>query len=434
MPAAAAAPGMMDAPALTRIIEEAPSRPLSASLEEMLNRYAVQLEARLLNHEVEEYRRQECADRKTEDGNAAAVRNGYHREREFLTGYGPLPVRVPRLRAPDGKPLSCYSALVPRYVRRSGRIKEALPYLYLKGLAQGEIGPALAGLYGEEALRNVSPAVTDRLKEEWVREYREWCRSDLGAEDWLYVWADTVYLSVWGEGENKQCFLAMIGCNARGEKRLLVLETASSEHSENWEVLLDGLRVRDLRDPRLAIADGAGGFWKVLRKIFPATGYQRCWMHNARNLAAMLPKKHQKKAHVQLRDVWKAMDDDEAKEGAEKFIGPYGRKYPEIAESLRKDLPLLLTFFDFSAEHRRSIRSTNAIESMFSGVEHRARQSRGCLSPESATGMTCKIGRDSEKRRRCLSGHRRLADVLEFKPFKNGLPVQPDSAQDALAA
>jgi len=156
------------------------------------------------------YRRQECADRKTEDGKAAVVRYGYHRERGFLTGYGPLPVRVPRLRAPDSKPLSCYSALVPRYVGRSGRIEEALPYLYLKGLAQGEIGPALAVMCGEDALRNVSSGVTGNLKEKWVREHREWCRTDLGAEDWLYVWADAVYLSVRGN-ENKQCFLAIIG-------------------------------------------------------------------------------------------------------------------------------------------------------------------------------------------------------------------------------
>jgi len=132
--------------------------------------------------------------------------------------------------------------------------------------------------------------------------------------------------------------LVISGCNAKGEKRLLALETASSKHNENWEVLLDGLRVRGLRDPRLAIAEGVGGFWKALHKVSPATRHQRFWMYNARNLAAMLLKKHQKKAHVQLRDVWKAMDADGAKEGAEKFIGRYGRKYPEIADSLRKDL------------------------------------------------------------------------------------------------
>jgi len=226
----------------------------------------------------------------------------------------------------------------------------------------------------------------------------------------------------------------MIGYNTKGEKRLLALETASSEHYENCEALPDGLRTCGLRDRRPAIAGGAGGFRKALRKVFPATRYQRCWVHKARNLAAMVPKKRQKKAHVQIRDVRKAMDADEAKEGAEKLIGRYGRKYPEIAESLRKDLPLLPAFFDFPAEHRKSNRSTNAIESMFSGVKRRAGQSRGRLSPESATGMACKIGRDSEKRRRRLSCYRRLADALEFKPFKNGLPAQPDSAQDALAA
>ncbi len=211
----AAAPGMTDDPALARILEEAPLRPLRASLEEMLKRYAVQLVARLLHHEAAEYRRQECADRKAEDGNAALVRNGHRREREFLTGYGPVPVRVPRLRALDGKPLSCYSVAVPRYVSRSGRIEDALPYPYLKGPAQGEIGPVLAVLYGEEALRNVSPAATGRPKDEWVRECREWLRADPSAEGWLYIWVDGVYLSV-RESEHKQCFLAIIGCNAQG--------------------------------------------------------------------------------------------------------------------------------------------------------------------------------------------------------------------------
>jgi len=99
---------------------------------------------------------------------------------------------------------------------------------------------------------------------------------------------------------------------------------------------------------------------------------------------------------------------------------------------------MLLTLFNFPAEHWMSIRSTNPIESMFSSVKHRARQARGCLSPESATGMLYKIGRDSEKCRRRLRGRRRLADVLEFKPFKNNLPMpdenQPESVQDAQAA
>jgi len=157
-------------------------------------------------------------------------------------------------------------------------------------------------------------------------------------------------------------------------------------------------------------------------------------VHKARNLAAMLPKRHKKQAHTEPEEIRNAMDADEAKEAAEEFMGRYGRKHPDIAESLRKDLPPLPALFDFLAEHWKSIRRTNTIESMLSGVKHRTRQARGCLLPESATGMTCKVGRDSEKRWRCLSGYRRLAGVLEFKAFKNGLPVQPESAQDALAA
>jgi len=199
---------------------------------------------------------------------------------------GPLPVRVPRLRALEGKPLSCYSALVRRYARRTRGIEEALPYLCLKGLAQGEIGPALAVLSGEGALRNVSPAVTGCLKKEWVREYREWRQADLGADDWLYIWVDGLYLSV-RESEHKQCFLAIIGCNARGERRLPALETAASEHSGNWEVLLDGMRARGLRDPRPATADGASCFRRAPGKVCASTRYWRCWMHEARNLAAI---------------------------------------------------------------------------------------------------------------------------------------------------
>jgi len=195
--------------------------------------------------------------------------------------------------------------------------------------------------------------------------------------------------------------------------------------SREPEASLDGLRACGLRDPRLAIADGAGGFWRAPGKAFPATRYQRCWMHKAHNLAAMLPRRHKKQARSDPEEIRNAMDADEAKEAAEEFMGRNGRKRPGIDESLRKDLPPPLIFFDFPAERRKSIRSANTIEPMLSGGKRRARQARECLSPETATGMARKIGRDSGKCRRRLNGCRRLADVLESKPLKNGLPLQP---------
>lgn len=365
------------------------------------------------------------ADRRLADGRAGVVRNGYLPEREIQTGLGPVTVRIPKVRVKTGEPVTFRSALVPPYVRKTRSLEAALPWLYLKGVSSGEMEAALEVLIGPEA-KGLSASTVSRLKQSWAQEYQEWQKSRLDKERWVYVWADGVYSGLRVE-QTKLCALVVIGVNDRGEKRLLAIEDGVRESTQSWREVLLKLKARGLNVPRLAIGDGAMGFWAALEEVYGDTRQQRCWMHKTMNVLNCLPPSIQPKAKQALHEIWQADTQEEAEKAFDLFLRTYEAKYPKATRCLQKDREELLVFYDFPAQHWQSIRTTNPIESTFGTIRHRTNRSKGCLTRDGMLHMMFKLGLCAAKNWRRQRGYAYLAKVITGVNFKNGIEAtQPD--------
>jgi len=266
------------------------------------------------------------AGRRTETGHAGVVRNGYLPQRELQTSLGPVTVKIPKVRAKTGEPVTFQSALVPPYIRKTRSLEAALPWLYLKGISSGEMGAALEVLVGPKA-KGLSASTVSRLKQAWAQEYRYWSDKRLDQDQWVYIWADGVYSGLRAE-RAKLCALVIIGVNERGEKHFLAIEDGVRESTQSWrEVLLD-LKSRGLNAPQLAIGDGAMGFWSALDEVYPDTRHQRCWVHKTANILNKLPKSLQPKVKQSLHNIWQAETRKDAQRAYDLFVQTYDAKYP----------------------------------------------------------------------------------------------------------
>ena len=364
---------------------------------------------------------EEHAERRTADGKAGVVRNGYLPERELQTGVGPVTVRIPKVRVKTGEPVTFHSALVPPYVRKTKSLEAALPWLYLKGISSGEMSEALAVLVGQEAT-GLSASTVSRLKQVWAEQYSRWREARLDKERWVYIWADGVYSGLRAE-QAKLCALVVVGVNERGEKHFLAIEDGVRESTQSWREVLLGLQSRGMNAPELAIGDGAMGFWAALEEIYPKTRQQRCWMHKTMNVLNYLPKSTQAKAKQSLHEIWQAETKAAAEKAFELFIKIYEPKYPKATLCLQKDRTELLAFYDFPAQHWQSIRTSNPIESTFATIRHRTKRSKGCLSRDGMLHMMFKLGQCAEKKWRRLRGFDYLAKVVTGIKFKDGVEV-----------
>ena len=327
-------------------------------------------------------------DRRLADGRAGVVRNGHLPERDIQTGLGPVTVRIPKVRAKTGEPVTFRSALVPPYVRKTQSLEAALPWLYLKGVSTGEMSAALEVLVGPEA-KGLSASTVSRLKRTWSEEYQAWREVPLDRDRWVYVWADGVYSGLKAE-QAKLCALVIIGVNERGEKHFLSIEDGVRESTQSWREVLLKLKSRGMNAPRLAIGDGAMGFWAALEEVYPQTRQQRCWMHKTANVLNCLPKSLQPKAKQALHEIWQAETREDAGKAFDLFLVTYEPKYPKAALCLEKDREELMAFYDFPAQHWQSIRTSNPIESTFATIRHRTKRSKGCLSPPSPHHLACR--------------------------------------------
>lgn len=358
-------------------------------------------------------------DRRTPGGRAGVVRNGHHPERDIQTGIGPVKVKIPKVRAKTGAPVSFHSALVPPYVRKTQTLEAAIPWLYLKGISTGEMGAALKALLGPNAT-GFSAKTVARLKAQWAAEYKTWCKADLSRDEWVYIWADGIYSGLRG-ADDKLCALVIIGVNARGHKEFLAIQDGVRESTQSWREVLVGLADRGLKAPKLAVGDGAMGFWAALDEVFPDTVHQRCWMHKTGNILNKLPKSSQPKAKGMLHDIWKAETRKDAEKAFELFVKTYTEKFPEAVNLLHKDRTELLAFYDFPAMHWQSIRTTNPIESAFATIRHRTKRSKGCLTRDGMLHMMFKLGQCAQDNWRKLRGFTHLAEVIEGINFKDGI-------------
>ena len=365
----------------------------------------------------------------TEDGKAAVVRNGYLPKRPIQTGLGDLEVQVPKVRDRSGTGIKFNSVLVPPYLKRTKTIEEFLPWLYLRGISTGDFSETLKHLLGPDA-PGLSSATISRLKQDWEADYKDWNKRDLTKKRYVYVWADGIYSNV--RMDDRLCLLVIIGSDEHGRKELLALSDGYRESAASWEEVLTDLAQRGLKlPPKLAVGDGALGFWKALSKLWPDTDQQRCWVHKTANILEKLPKAIQPKVKDALHNIWQAETREDAYKAFDNCIERFSPKYPKAMDCLAKDKNSLLVFYDYPAENWQHIRTTNPIESVFATVRLRTTKTKNCGSRITTLAMAFKLMETAQKKWQRLKGYQHLAEVITGVKFVNGIKQTEDQKQDA---
>lgn len=367
----------------------------------------------------------EYKDQKLPDGRQIVVRNGYLPERTIQTGIGDVEVQLPKVRDRSGSGIKFTSTLLPPYLKRSKSIEELIPWLYLKGISTGDYSEALCALLGKNA-RGLSANTISRLKSQWLNEHSQWQHQDLSQKRYVYFWADGIYSNV--RMDDRLCLLVIIGVTEHGKKELVAIEDGYRESSDSWEELFINLRQRGLtKPPKLAVGDGAMGFWKAISKVYPDCTHQRCWVHKTANVLNKLPKSVQPKVKAALQDIWMAETRKDAYKAFDNALERFGAKYSGAMECLKKDKEELLAFYDFPAEHWIHIRTTNPIESAFATVRLRTKKSKNCGSRETTLAMVYKLMQSAEKRWIKIRGFRLLTLVVNNVEFQDGLQISEQS-------
>ena len=361
------------------------------------------------------------------EGRRFIVRNGYLPEREILTGAGRLPVHAPRVRDKRGgeDAVRFSSRILPVYLRRSKRLDELIPWLYLRGISTGGMQDALTALLGKDAPA-LSANVVTKLTAEWREEFAAWQKRDLSKQEYVYLWADGIYCNIRLE-EERQCLLVVIGATKDGRKELVAVQDGLRESEQDWLALLTALRRRGLtKAPQLATGDGGLGFWAALAKAYPKTRKQRCWVHKVANVLSKLPRHSHGAARSALEAIWNAGKRDEAEKAVQAFRSAFGAKHPKAVECLLKDQEALLAFYDFPAEHWLHLRTTNPIESTFATVRLRHDKTKGNGTAAASLVMVFKLVQLAERSWRRLNGQAQLTQLVAGRKFVDG--VMQDAA------
>ncbi len=394
-------------------------------LDELVRDGARQMLAAALQAEVTAYIEQ-FAEVRDDDGRRMVVRNGYHQQRDVMTGAGAVMVHAPRVndRRVDqetGGRQRFSSRILPAWVRKSPKMAEVLPLLYLHGMSSLDFQPALEQFLGTSA--GLSAATITRLTVQWQDEARRFADRSLAEVDFVYLWVDGIHVNVRLEQE-KLCLLVMIGVRADGRKELVALTDGYRESTESWANLLRDCKRRGMRAPVLAMGDGALGFWAALREVFPQTREQRCWFHKMANVLSALPKSAHPAATRAMQDIFNAEDGDHARVAAKAFQLDYGTKFPKAAAKVTDDLDVLLQFYDYPAEHWVHLRTTNPIESTFATVRHRSRVTKGPGSRAAGLAMAFKLIEAAQSRWRAVNAPHLVALIRAGATFHQGKLVE----------
>ena len=366
------------------------------------------------------------------DGRQLVVRNGFHAAREVTTAAGAVSVRQPRVNDKridevSGQRRRFSSAILPAWSRKSPRVAEVLPLLYLHGLSSSDFGPALAQFLGSD--QGLSAATITRLTTQWQDEARVFNARSLAGTDYVYVWVDGIHLKVRLEAD-KVCLLVVIGVRADGRKELVALADGFRESAESWADLLRDCKRRGMAAPVLAVGDGALGFWKAVRDVFPETAEQRCWWHKIGNVLAALPKSAHPAAKKALAEIYNAEDKTHARAAAQAFAAEFGAKWPKAAAKITNDLDVLLAFYDYPAEHWIHLRTTNPIESTFATVRLRQRVTKGPGNRAAGVAMAFKLIEAAQQRWRMVNAPHLVALVRAGATFNNGKHIERRPVQD----
>ena len=406
---------------------------ITLALDELAREGARRMIAAALRAEADEYV-ERFSDEVDEEGRQRVVRNGRARERRVTIGAGTIPVRAPRVndkRVDDesGERQKFSSRILPAYARRSPKVREVIPILYLRGLSTGDFRPALEGLLGEDAA-GLSATTVSRLCKEWEAHHDRFRQRLLSFSRYAYLFMDGIHVRVRLGEDPKVCLLIVIGVREDGCKELLAVEDGYRESTESWAGVFRDLKRRGLNEPKLVVGDGALGAWAALRDVYPQAGEQRCWFHAAGNVLDCLPKRLQPRAKGLLGEIIEAPTRKDAKLALEVFREEYGAKYPKALAKLDRDWKPLTAFYDYPAEHWRHLRTTNPIESSFATVRLRTRVTKGAGSKTAALAMAYKLLESAQERWRRFNGHELVADVLDGVTFKDGIKVTDDDNHD----
>jgi putative transposase len=377
-----------------------------------------------IEREVDEYieRNKPHVD---QQGHRLVVRNGHHPARNILSGNGPIQVCQPRVNDKrvdeQGNRFRFTSQILPPYLRKTPVMEELVPWLYLKGISTSDFPEALACLGHDGS--GLSPTTIVRLKEVWQGEYENFSRRSLQGKRYVYVWADGIYFNI-RLSDDRPCILVLMGALEDGTKELIAMIDGQRESEQSWlELLLDAKGRGLIEAPKLATGDGALGFWKAIRQVYPSTRHQRCWVHKTVNVLDKMPKSQHPSAKAMLHEIWMSGTKEDAIKTFERFIATYQAKYPRAVECLAKDREELLAFYDFPAEHWQHLRTSNPIESTFATVRLRTGKTKGAGSRTACLAMVFKLIESAQKRWRKLNGSVLLPDVIAGAIFKDGMKI-----------
>ena len=405
-------------------LEERAKVEAKSYLEQLLSEGARKLLQAAIENEVSEYL-QSQSNRRGESGERSAVRNGYLPERDLVTGVGPVKIRQPRVRHRDGGSFS--REILPKYMRRVPSIDALIPALYLKGISSGDFTEALSAILGDKAA-GLSATNIVRLKAGWEEEYKAWCQRDLSTKRYVYWWADGIYFNVRLD-EERSCVLVLIGALEDGTKELLAVVDGYRESTQSWRELLQQLKRQGLSTaPKLAIGDGALGFWLALREEYGPVPQQRCWVHKTANILDKMPRSVQGRAKQLIHEMYLSPTRKAALTAYEQFITSYQAKFPKAIECLEKDKEWLFTFYDFPAQHWSHLRTTNPIESTFATVRLRTQRTKGCGSRIATLTMVFKLGTQAQQHWRRLNGSELIPKVVIGVQFIDGEELNEQAA------
>ncbi len=398
---------------------------LRAGLDDICREGARRMLAAALEAEVEDYIAA-FVDDVDEDGHRRVVRNGHHEPRVITTAAGAVEIEAPRVNDgrvdPDtGQRCRFRSSIVPPWCRKSPKVVEVLPLLYLHGLSSGDFTAALAEFVGSGA--GLSASVITRLTKSWQDEHRAFEGRGLAERDYVYVWVDGVHFNVRLE-DDRLCCLVMVGVRLDGTKELVAIRDGYRESTESWADLLRDLKGRGMPAPVVAIGDGALGFWAALRDVWPETREQRDWVHKAANVLDALPKSAQPAAKKMLAEIRDAEDRDHAVVAAKAFANEFSAKFPKAVAKVTDDLERLLTFYDFPAEHWIHLKTSNPIESTFATVRLRTKVTKGPGSRAAGLAMAFKLVEAAQDRWRAVNGPHLVALVRAGAKFEKGALIE----------
>ena len=373
-------------------------------------------------------------DEVDEHGHRLVVRNGWAVPRSVMTAAGAVEMRTPRVNDKridevTGERKRFASAVLPAWCRRSPKVAEVLPLLYLHGLSTGDFVPALEQFLGSSA--GLSASTITRLTEQWQDEQKAFSGRDLSGVDYVYVWADGIHVNIRLQ-EQKLCLLVIVGVRADGSKELVAIADGYRESTESWADLLRDAKRRGMRAPVLAVGDGALGFWGGLREVFPDTAEQRCWFHKSANILAAMPKSAHPAAKKAVAEIWGAEDKTHALAVVKVFGELFAAKFPKAVAKITDGVDVLLAFYDYPAEHWVHLRTTNPIESTFATVRHRTKVTRGPGSRAAGLAMAFKLIEAAQTRWRAVNAPHLVALVRAGAAFVNGHLVERSEDQQAV--